>query len=99
MPLWLRIVCIILASLFLCILFDILGTCFFCDIFKDKMLFKNKYLKKIYKCEKKLEKYTQKINKDIELLKCKSIYCENLKILHEKSLLKTYLNSKKKKDK
>lgn len=82
MPIWL--ICIgCLGFLCLCHIVWL----FFCGCsIRDNIVFDNKYKRKIYQLNEKKKKYEDKINEKISYLSYKSIYCENVKILHEKDL-------------
>lgn len=91
MPIWLQILCLFLAICFLIILFDMILTFFCCGhAIRDNIIFKNKYERKIYFEKEKIDKIQKKctykiiaIEDKIKFYNSKSLYEENIKVLHE----------------
>ena len=95
MPIWLIILVSCLSTILFVLLCHIFLMVFGAREFRDNIIFKNKNERKIYFLGEKLKKIDRRIKDKISNLKYKSIYVENIKILHEKSLDSAVLLSSK----
>lgn len=86
MPIWLQILLVVIVPFCVIVGFYILYIVLCAHTVRDNIVFKNKYERKMYVLKERLNKYQDKVEEKISYLKYKSVYAENLKILHEKSL-------------